>query len=71
MVVKTALVASVPQGSLRIRDVARIRLTGTIALVPELRVQGAVSQSLKRWLRSWRGEKKKDSQSTLWLPHHS
>ena len=46
-----------PQGSLRIRDVARVKLIGTIALVPELRVQGAVSQSLKRWLRRWRPKK--------------
>lgn len=50
-------VASVPQNSLRIRDVAREEVSGAIALVSELRVWEAVSQSRKRWLLSWRPKK--------------
>lgn len=45
--VKNPLVASVPQDTLRIKDVTRIELIGVIGLVSELKVQGAVSQRRK------------------------
>lgn len=45
-------------GFSRIRDVARLELIGTIALVSELRVQGAVTQHRKRWFLSWRPKRK-------------
>lgn len=64
---RNPLVAGVPQDSLRIRDVARVELIGAIALMSELRVQGAVSQSRKRWLLSWKPEKR-GSQSPSTTP---
>lgn len=44
---KNPLGASVPQDTLRIKDVTSIELIGVIGLVSELKVQGAVSRSRK------------------------
>lgn len=60
------------QDSLRIRNVARVELIGAIELMSEIRVQGTVSQSRKRWLLSRKPKKKRGgaSQSCSPLPLH-
>lgn len=68
--VKNPLGASVPQDTLRIKDVTRIELIRVIGLVSELKVQGAVSQSRKRWLLSWRPNKKRFPVPSSPLPLH-